>query len=72
MIGHFAAFWFAPMCYRARNNGGGMLTNLHAKIHFVKGCLEEDFGLTIIVNEDFYDVPYADVDCDDHGVSVWE
>jgi hypothetical protein len=45
---------------------------LLVKTHFVEGCQEEDFGLTAIVNEDFFDVPFINVDCDDHGVSVWK
>jgi hypothetical protein len=28
--------------------------------------------MTAIVNEDFCDVPFVDVDYDNHGVNVWK
>jgi hypothetical protein len=38
--------------------------------HLFECCEEKDFGLTSIINEDFGDITYIDVDCDDHGIGM--
>jgi hypothetical protein len=45
---------------------------LSIKTHLIKGCEEGNFSLTPVANEDFGYVPSIDVDCGDHGVSMWE
>jgi hypothetical protein len=43
-----------------------------AVAHFFKGCEEENFGLAAIINEDFGNVPFVNVDGDDHGIGMRE
>jgi hypothetical protein len=40
------------------------------KAHFFEGCEKKDFSLTTIIDEDFGDVLFIDVDGDNHGVSM--
>jgi hypothetical protein len=39
-------------------------------VNFVEGCEEEDFVLATIADEDFGDVPFVDVDGDDHSIGM--
>jgi hypothetical protein len=45
---------------------------LPIKTYFIKGCYKKNSGLVVIVDEDFGYVPSVNMDCNDHGISMWE
>jgi hypothetical protein len=43
---------------------------LSIKAQFVEGCMEKDFSLATVIDEDFCDIPSVDVEGDNYGICV--